>query len=398
MTKKIVFINAVPYGSTGKIVCGIENVAKINEYKTLTFYSWTKSLKKSNADNVIIGSFISKITHIILAKLTGFSGCFSILGTLKLVNRIKKFAPDVINLHLLHSWSINLPILFKYLKKSNAKIIWTMHDCWAFTGQCPHYTISKCDKWKNGCHDCIHYQEFNAVLVDRTKEMWRLKKKWFTGVPNLTIVTPSEWLKKQIDNSFLSEYPVKVINNGVDLDVFKPTESSFRKDNSCEDKFVILGVAFDWGPRKGLDVFINLAHDLDKKYQIVLVGINEEIRKILPDNIIAIQRTQNQQELAEIYSSADVFVNPTREENYPTVNMESIACGTPVITYKTGGSPEIVGNRNGYVVPYDDYKALKNRLELMSMEKGFNRDKLVYNAHEFDMKIKYSEYFELMRM
>jgi len=218
----------------------------------------------------------------------------------------------------------------------------------------------------------------------------------FTGIKNMTIVTPSRWLAGLAKESFLGEYPIKTINNGIDLSVFKPTESDFRQKYGCKNKKVLLGVSFAWGVRKGLDVLIKLSERLDPdKYQIVLVGTDENVDKQLPDGIISIHSTHNQKELAEIYSAADLFVNPTREENYPTVNMESIACGTPVLTFRTGGSPEIVDERSGYVVDCDDIDDMEREIVRICEEMPYTLDTCLERAKSFDMHERFKEYVEL---
>ena len=226
--------------------------------------------------------------------------------------------------------------------------------------------------------------------------MWRLKKRWFSGVKNLTVVTPSQWLAELVRQSFLKNYPVQVINNGIDLSVFNPTPSDFRKRNKIsDDKYLLLGVAFDWGVRKGLDVFIELSKRLSDQYQIVLVGTDSAVDAQLPKNIISIHKTQNQKELAEIYSAADLFVNPTREENYPTVNMESIACGTPVLTFRTGGSPEIVDDTCGYVVDCDDVDAMEREIRRITVNSPYTKEQCVLKAKSYDMNLKFEEYLKL---
>ena len=227
--------------------------------------------------------------------------------------------------------------------------------------------------------------------------MWKLKRNCFTGVENMTIVTPSKWLADLVKQSFLKDYHVKVINNGIDLNIFKPTESSFRRDHGIgHDEYMLLGVAFGWGDKKGLDVFMDLAGRLPEKYKIVLVGTDEVVDKILPKNIISIRRTNSQRELAEIYSAADLFVNPTREENFPTVNIEALACGTPVITFNTGGSPEIIDSSCGCVVKSNSVTEL---LEIISdIQTGklfFSSSKCVDRALNFSYKACYKKYIEL---
>lgn len=396
--KRLAIINAVPYGSTGKIVRGIDSVAQKSGMETYVYYSWTKSLPKGNAENVEVGSFVGKLLHMGLGRITGKNGCYSRMDTRRLIKKLEKFKPDAINLHILHSWNINLPMLFSYVKKNNIPVIWTMHDCWAITGQCPHFIMAGCDKWKTGCYDCPQYRNYPSAFVDRTKKMWRLKKEWFTGVPNLTVATPSEWLGGLIKESYLKDYPVKVINNGIDLSVFKPVESNFKEKYGLEGKKILLGVAFDWGKRKGLDVFTELASRLDKeKYQIVLVGTNEEIDKALPDNIISIHKTANQVELAEIYTASDLFLNPTREDTFPTVNMEALACGTPVITFRTGGSPEIIDEKTGIVVDCDDVDAMERAIK-ESLENGtFTRDNCIERAKRYDQNERFAEYVDFIK-
>lgn len=352
---------------------------------------------KNVEDQIFIGNRISRNIHLKLSGITGYNGCFSYLSTKQFIKKIDKYKPDVIHLHNLHNCYINLPMLFNYIKKHNIPVVWTLHDCWAFTGHCPHFTMAKCDKWRTSCHDCPSYREYPASLFDNSNKMYKLKKKWFTGVPNMTIVTPSQWLADLVKESYLKDYPVKVIHNGIDLEVFKPTPSNFRqKYGIADNKYIVLGVAFGWGKQKGLDVFVELARRLNSEnYQIVLVGTDESVDKQLLENIISIHRTQNQAELAEIYTAADVFANPTREENYPTVNMESLACGTPVLTFRTGGSPEIIDETCGAVVECDDVDALERELRKICENHMYPTENCLKRACSFDARQRYREYVEL---
>jgi glycosyltransferase involved in cell wall biosynthesis len=226
--------------------------------------------------------------------------------------------------------------------------------------------------------------------------MWKLKKKWFTGVKDMTIVTPSQWLADLVKESYLKEYPVKVINNGIDLSVFKPTQSDFKKKYNCEEKFVILGVANVWDYKKGLDVFIELANRLDEhKYQIVLVGTDDNVDKQLPEKIISIHRTNNQAELAEIYSAADLLLNPTREDTFPTVNIESLACGTPVFTFKTGGSPEIIDETCGRIFNVDDVDSLENEIYHIASNNILDSDSCVVKAGNYNCHERFCDYVNL---
>ena len=393
---KVVEINTVDIGSTGRIMLQIAQYAQEDDMQVWSFSVAHRTHSKPPKGHQYYLSFPEYCVHYVLGKLTGGNGLFSVGATLRLLHSIRKIDPDIIHLHNLHGFSINLPILFRYLKRSNAHVVWTLHDCWSFTGHCSHFTIAKCDKWKTGCYDCPIYRDYPQSNVDNSKWMWKLKKKWFTGIENMTIVTPSQWLADLVKQSYLKDYPAKVINNGIDLSVFKPTRSNFRaKHHIPSDKPILLGVAFGWGVRKGLDVFIKLAEDLGDTYQIVLVGTDEQTDAQLPKNIISIHRTQNQQELAEVYSAADVVVNPTREENFPTVNMEALACGTPVITFDTGGSPEIIDETCGIVVPCDDIPALVKAIRHVVEDKPFTAEACRKRAEKFDMQDKFAEYVQL---
>lgn len=396
---RIVQINGGAKGSTGKIMMGIAEVARAQGHEVMCASPITTTNRDAGEDcgYYRIGTFNSRRVNVALARITGFNGCFVWFETYKLLKTIDDFKPDIIHLHNLHDSYINLSMLISYIKKHNVPTVWTLHDCWAFTGQCPHFTIVKCDKWKAGCHNCPQYKEYPASLYDNTKKMWQLKKKWFTGVKNMTIVTPSEWLAGLARESYLKQYPIEVINNGIDLNVFKPTHSNFREQYGIPgDKYIVLGVSFAWGYRKGLDCFVEMAEKLGEQYQIVLVGTDDEIDKNLPHNIISIHRTQNQKELAEVYSAADVFVMPTREENYPTVNMEAIACGTPVVTFDTGGSPEMLDDKTGIVVEANDIEATKKAIKDICEKKRCNDEEyIVAYSKNFDMKKRFAEYIEL---
>lgn len=394
---KTFFINSVPYGSTGKIMFSLSDMAQLNNIscKCANGFSWHK-ISRNNQVNA--SGLVEKSLHMILARITGFNCCFSAFSTRQLIHQIKNFSPDILHLHNLHGWYLNLPMLLRFIKKNRIPIIWTLHDCWAFTGHCPHFEMVKCDKWKTACYKCPQYRDYPQSLFDNSKKMYKFKKKWFTGVENLTIVTPSQWLADLVNQSFLKDYPVKVINNGIDLSIFKPTDGNFRERYGIpNDKYIILGVAFGWGKRKGLDVFIELSKRLGDKYQVVLVGTDEKIDKVLPENIISIHRTHDQKELAEIYTAADLFVNPTREDNFPTVNIESIACGTPVITFKTGGSPEMLNETCGSVVEYDDIDAMEAEIIRICRDMPYSEEACLKRAAVFDKNDKFQEYIDLYK-
>ncbi len=290
----------------------------------------------------------------------------------------------------MHNGYINLPILFRNLKKWRIPVIWTMHDCWAFTGHCPHFEYEKCEKWKRGCYSCPRFRSYPKTLFDNSSFMWKWKRKWFSGLADMTIVTPSNWLKEQVQQSFLSAYPAKVIYNGIDTNIFSPLEH-----NSDEPKHTVLGVASCWSEKKGLDVFVKLSDRLPDDYRIILVGTDEHLNKVLPKRIITINHTKDPRELARIYSSADVFVNPTREETLGLTNIEANACGTPVITFRTGGSPECVSSDSGTVVKCDDIDALVAEICRVCITKPYCEEACVAQAAWFDKHARFKEYIDL---
>lgn len=392
----IVQINSCNFAGTGNVVVDIAKSAREANHDAYICVSNSRSnLPKRDENTILINGKISRILHFKLAYYTGKHGCYSRLATKKLLKRLDEIKPDILHLHNLHNCYINLKMLFSYIKEHNVKVVWTLHDCWPLTGHCTHFAMVKCDKWKTHCHDCPQHREYPYSRFDKTQRMYSLKKEWFTDVKDLTIVTPSKWLADVVKQSFLKDYPVKVINNGIDLEMFKPTESDFREKYGLENKKIVLGLAFSWGKPKGFDVFVELSKRLPENYQIVLVGTNERLDEQLPKNIISIHCTHNKQELAKFYSLADVFVNPTRQDTYPTVNIESLACGTPVITFNAGGSPEIIDGNTGSVVEVDDIDAMEKEIIRVCESYPYSFDNCVERSKFFDRKDKFKEYITL---
>lgn len=390
---KVVQINATcGSGSTGRLCVEISKLLTADNKENYVFFA-------SHSTNYNLGKKYVKPIELNLAsvksRLFGNWGFNTKIPTRRLLKQLKEINPDIVHLHNVHGQNVNITALFKYFKKNNTKLLWTFHDCWAFTAYCPHFDMIGCEKWKTECQNCP-YRKNVSWFFDRSKTMFQRKKKLFSGL-DLTVITPSQWLANLVKQSFLKEYPVTVINNGIDLSVFKPALSDFRNKYNVGNRYIVLGVAFDWDNRKGLDVFLSLANRLGDNYKVVLVGTNSEVDKLLPNNVISIHRTQNQHELAAIYTAADVFVNPTREENYPTVNMESIACGTPVVTFATGGSPEIVDASCGIVVPKNDVEAMLKAVQTVCEEKAFTAEACLEYAQNFDNDKRLYNYLALYR-
>ena len=373
--KKILQINVVAnWGSTGKITENIGKFAMAQGWESHIAYGRGEPVSASKL--LRVGNNVDMYTHVMQSMLLDNHGLASKHATQKFIEEVKRINPDVIHLHNIHGYYLNYKLFFEYLATLDIPVLWTFHDCWSMTGHCSHFDAIGCNKWQSECYDCPLKGEYPAsLLMDASKRNFRLKKKLFTSVKNMTIVSVSRWLADIVGHSYMAKYPIRVINNGVDTEVFKPRESALRAKHGLENKFVLLGVASTWNEMKGFDDFIRLANRLPDDYRILLIGLTRKQIEKLPSNIIGIERTENQIQLAEYYSIADVFVIPTYNDSFPTVNMEALACGTPVVTYKTGGSPEIISDETGLVVEKGDVAGLK-----MAVETIKNNDKQYYSA------------------
>lgn len=390
---RVLQINVVyPQGSTGHICEGIYDMCVRDNIECRNAFAHaTKEIK----DGMPITSSFDNHVHNRMARITMLEGCFSIINTMRFLRKVKAYQPDIIHLHNLHGNYVNIPAIIRFIKKHHIKTILTTHDCWVYTGYCKHFTIAKCNKWKTQCEHCPIRGWDKVNIFDNSRFMYEKKKNWFSSIEDLTIVAPSKWVFNIGKESFLRDKTFKLIYNGIDLEVFKPIDIELRDRYGCADDYIILGVAFDWGYRKGLDVFIELSKRLDKRYRIVLVGTNDEIDKLLPNSIISIHRLDSQHELAKLYSAADIFVNPTREEMFGMVNIEALACGTPVVTFDTGGSPECIDETCGIVVPCDDIPALEKAIRQVVEDKPFTAEACRKRAEKFDMQDKFAEYVQL---
>lgn len=396
--KKLFQINSVVNsGSTGRIAEEIGQTAIAAGWESYIAYG--RHARTSQSELIKIGSDWNIRMHGLQTRLFDRHGLASIAATREFVEQIKKIKPDIIHLHNIHGYYINIEILFRYLKDANIPVVWTLHDCWPITGHCAYFTFVECDKWKTQCFSCPQKKGYpSSYFLDRSKQNHKQKRKLFTSVNDMTIVSVSNWLADIVKQSYLKDYPIWVINNGIDVNVFSPqSRDGIRLKYGLADKFVLLGVATEWGRRKGLHDFIELSKTLKDDEIIVLVGLKEDQIKILPENIIGITRTESTQELAEFYSSADVFVNPTWEDNFPTTNLEAMACGTPVVTYRTGGSPEALTPKTGFVVEQGDLASIRKAIDTVK-----SKGKAFYSAacreratKMFNKNDRYAEYLQL---
>lgn len=387
-------------GSTGRIAEEIGQLAISQGWESYIAYGRNAQPSKSNV--IRVGSDFGVKVHGVQSRLFDNHGLASVCATRKLIKQIEGIKPDVIHLHNIHGYYLNYEILFKYLSELETPIIWTLHDCWSFTGHCSYFEFVGCDRWKTGCFDCPQKKSYPAsILLDNSKRNYRLKKKYFNSIKNLTLVTVSDWLNNLVQQSFITNCSYKRIYNGVNLEVFKPlgenANKAIREKYEIGNRFMLLGVASVWDDRKGLKDFVRLNELIDDDTCIVLVGLNENQLSELPKGIVGIKRTENIGQLAQIYSASDIFLNPTYEDNFPTTNLESLACGTCVVTYKTGGSIEAVSDDTGYIVNQGDLNKVVGIINEMKL-KDKSQISAACRQRAVDLYNKddrYAEYLEL---
>lgn len=346
-------------GSTGTIAEAIGELVLQNGWES--YIAHGRFPRSSKSQIIRIGSDFDVILHGIKTRLFDQHGLGSCYATKLLIHQMRKIKPDIIHLHHLHGYYINIELLFNYLSDADVPVIWTFHDCWSITGHCAHFDFAGCYKWKTECNHCPQKKEYpTSFFIDRSTKNYYLKKLLFTSIKKMVVVPVSDWLKNIVNESFMKDIPIQTIHNGIDTSIFKPQNNGIeiREKYDINKKFMLLGVASPWTRKKGLNDFIQLSKLLKKDEIIVLVGLNNSQIKHLPQNIIGLTRTENRQQLIDLYSAADLFINPTWEDNFPTTNLESLACGTPLVTYKTGGSVEAVSPDTGYIVEKGDLPEL----------------------------------------
>ena len=415
MSKKLLQINPVlrTSTSTGRIMKEIGELAMANGWESYVAYSKGRDgLPGSTSIPVPVGNKASVAWHGLQTRILDRHGLGSVLATKRFIEDIRRIRPDIIHIHNIHGYFLNYRILFDFLSHSGIQVIWTVHDCWLYTGHCYHYMYAGCDRWKTGCGHCPQRWKFpRSLLADRSARNFRDKRDAFCSMPEdrLTIVPVSDWMRSEMSESFLKDYRFQVIHNGIDTDVFSPQpalESEVRRCYGLGDRHVILGIASIWSEEKGLNDFVEMAARLDSDEVIVLVGMDRKQlddvlsrygRTVLGDRMVAVKRTADVHQLAGLYSTADVLVNPTWQDNYPTVNLEAISCGTPVVTYRTGGSIEAVAGDTGFVVEQGDIEGLVDAVRRVeTLGKAHFMDACRSRAvKEFRKEDRYAEYIEL---
>ena len=389
---RILMINVVcGVKSTGRICTELASFLESRGHEVKIAYGRDTVPEQYKKYAVRIGSNIDTSIHGIKARLSDGCGFGSKGATIDFIKWIKAYNPDVIHLHNIHGYYINIDILFNYLRTCRKKIIWTLHDCWAFTGHCSHFSLANCEKWKSGCFQCDHICDYPKSYIDNSRKNWLKKRALFSGIDNLTLVTPSNWLKTIINDSFLKQYNCVSIPNGVNMNVFQHRESDFSEKYSINKKKIIMGCATAWTKSKGLDFFIELARVLSDDYKIVLVGLTKHQLKLLPSNILGITRTNAPEELAEIYSAAYLFVNASNEETMGLTTVEAMACETPVIVTNKTAVPEVVQSDGGCVI--NDFSPETIALVINGFQRENYKPRL--NALNFEINNQYDKYLKL---
>ena len=386
-------------GSVGRIAEQIGQTVASQGWESYITYARNNLPSQSNV--IKIGNKLDIYWHGVNTRLLDNHCLCSNRATKTLINRIEQIKPDIIQLHHIHGYYLNMVVLFNYFSTLDIPIVWIFHDCWAFTGHCAYFDNIGCNRWITGCNCCPQKGKYPASkLFDRSRKNWDQKKQLFNSVPNMIIVPVSYWLGTMVEKSFLCNYPQFVIQNGIDTNIFRPVVNieDIKNKYNIDNKFILLGVASTWEERKGLKDFILLNSLIDKNvYKIVLVGLNRKQIKGLPKEIIGIERTESVDELATLYSIADIFINPTWEDTFPTTNLESLACGTPVVTYRTGGSVESISEDVGIIVEKGNINELYSSIKIIK-EKGKNyysvncREKAVRNFNRLD---RFKDYLTL---
>ena len=406
LTKSLVEINTVVNNSTGRIMHDIQREADISGMETLAIVG--RRHVYTDVPCVKFGNALSFWIHVIWTTLTdrhGLEPLLSVIYTRKMVRRIREANPDIIHLHNIHGYYLHYPTLMKYLAyEYKGKIIWTFHDLWPITGHCPHYVAIDCRKWMTGCNHCPNKKRYPVSLgLDGSRKNYEIKQKLFTSLSNLTITVPSEWMASQVKQSFMGKYPVEVIHNGIDTEVFdynRLAVDSYTESSRCvgktswSDKKILLSVASIWDERKGLKDLVALSDKLSDDYVMVIVGLSKHQISRLPKGVIGITRTENIEELVSLYSRAHIFINPSLEESFSLVTVEALSCGCPCIVLDTSAVAELVNDDNGVVLHShkpEDYldviKSIENR--------RYSRESVRATALKYDNKYMLEGYMRL---
>ena len=395
MTKKLLQINAsVNTGSIGRISEQIGQKVMEQGWESYIAYGRPDYLNLSKSKLIKVGRMLNVYEHYLENRIFDNEGLASRIPTKQFIKKIEEIKPDIIHLHNIHDHWLNYKILFEYLNTLDTPIVWTQHDCWAFTGGCMHFVHTNCEKWKSECEKC----SYSKKLLDKSKKQFNLRKQFFVTNKNLVLVPVSYWLENEVKQSFFRNHQVVPILNGVDINSFKPLkQTNVRERYRIGDRFMLVGLATAWSARKGLKDYLELSKHISDDEVIVLVGLRKKQIENLPKNIIGIERTSNVQELAELYSTADIVLNLSYEETFGLTTVEGFACGTPGIVYNKTASPELIEEGVGYVVEAGNIVQLLNAIkEIKQKGKEYYSDNCRKRAeNNYDKDKSFSKYIEL---
>lgn len=387
-------------GSTGRIAYDLKTLSEEYGIENHVAFGY-EFIPTADPDTFRMEGMFGYYRSILMTRLFASHGFDNIWETLRLIRYMDKVRPDVIHLHNIHSYYIHVGMLFRYIKRHNIPVIWTLHDSWSITGWCTGFDYVQCDKWREGCHHCPLQKEYpKSWFLDRSRSNWHKKRKTFSGVRDLTIVTPSEWLADLVRQSYLKDYPVMTLNNGIDTDIFLPTPSDIKKELGIDGKRMILSMAMYMMKAKGIDYLLQLRDMLNDNERLVLVGVEaKDVPMLENGRCICLPQTPDVNFLVRMYSAADIFINTTLQDTFPTTNLESLACGTPVVTFATGGSVESVDEETGEIVPQRDTPAL-----LAAIRRVCDKGKAYYAPHcrekalrLYNKRTQFEKYIELYR-
>lgn len=391
---KLLQVNiAANSGSTGKIAEQIGVLAK--SYGWDCYMAYGRSHNPSALNDFRVGNDFGIKLHFLLNRLLDAEGLGSWFATMKFIKKIDEIRPDIIHLHNIHGHYLNYPMLIKHINKRQIPVVWTLHDAWIITGHCYLFGGTGCEKWKTECHHCPMAFKYG---LDRSQQNFRRKKRLFTSLKQVELVTVSNWLKNVIGESFMKNYPCRTIYNGIDLNVFQSRESDWKKRLGLDKQHIILGVATAWDERKGFKDYMRLSAILPPSYVIVLIGLTDDMMVHLPQNVVGMGKTKSQEDLAALYSIADVVTSLSASESMGMTPVEGMACGTPAIVYDNTAQPELVTPETGKIVETGNVNAVKAAvLEICAKGKEYYSNACVKRASElFNKDMNFKEYVDII--
>lgn len=396
---KILQINSsANLGSTGRIAEQIGELILKEGWQSIIAYGRTSNESKSVLYR--IGNDLDVNFHLMQSYIFGNHGFASTIATKNLINYIKSQNPDIIHLHNLHGYYINLKLLFSFLSESKAKIVWTLHDCWPLTGHCSYFSDINCQKWINECNNCPKKRNYpKSILFDNSKRDFYFKKELFNTV-KINIVTVSNWLKNITKESFLKDHNIISISNGVNRNKFKIKGKNqiLIERHKLSEKKILLASSTSWARQKGFDDYLKLSSLLPPSLKIVLIGLSKDNIRKLPVNILGIERTDNIDELVDWYNIADIVLNLSLQESFGLTSVEGFMCGKPTIVYNSTASPElIIDSCMGEIVNIHDIEGVKSAI-LKTLESNVDSKRIREKAiDKFDSKLQYQKYIDLYK-